>query len=166
METVDQELRRRHDIIQELKINLQGAQGRMKRNADLKRKPFEFEENAWVWLKLQPYRQNFVEFRQSLKLSKRYFGPFQIKKKISSVAYRLALPEGSTIFPVFHISLLKPFVGDIEAVQVRELPPLAVDAHPIEVPARIRGYRIVTVKGQKLEQVLVEWMGRSAEERS
>lgn len=150
MEAVDQELHRRQDIIRELTVNLQGVQGRMKRNADLKRKLFELEENAWVWLKLQPYRQISVEFRQSLKLSKRYFRPFKITKKISSVAYRLALPKGSSIFPVFHISLLKPFVGDIGSVQVKELPLLVVDAHPIEIPVCILGYRIISIKGRKL----------------
>lgn len=48
VEAVDQELKRRHTIIKELRSNLQNAQDRMKRNADLKRKPFEFNVGDWV----------------------------------------------------------------------------------------------------------------------
>lgn len=75
------------------------------------------------------------------------------------VAYRLELPRGSSIFPVFHISLLIPFVGSLEEGHQLTLPTKAVDTHPLIVPASIVGYRIISHKGQKREQVLVDWIG-------
>ena len=42
-----------------------------------------------------------------------YYGPFQISEKISDVAYRLKLRENWTIHIAFHVSLLRPFVGEV-----------------------------------------------------
>lgn len=77
------------------------------------------------------------------------------------VAYKLTLPEKNSIFLIFHISLLKPFVGEIEKCVKVSLPEQAIDAHPISTPHSIIGYRIVTIKGRKIEQVLVDWGDRS-----
>lgn len=99
VESVDKELLQRQTIIKELQAHLYGAQERMKKNADLRRKQFEFEVLDWVWLKLQPFRQNSLNWRTCAKLCKRYFGPFQIEKKISPVAY---IPVVTTIGE-FHI---------------------------------------------------------------
>lgn len=99
VEAVDVLLNQRDVLLQELRINLQAAQDRMKKYADRKRRLFEFEKGQWVWLKLQPYRQNSVNRRACLKLAKRYYGPFQIEKKVSSVAYRLKLPPESSVEP-------------------------------------------------------------------
>lgn len=52
VEVVDKELIRRKILIIDLRIHLQGAQDRMKRNTYLKRRQFEFQEKDWVWLKL------------------------------------------------------------------------------------------------------------------
>lgn len=131
----------------------------MKGYADKSRKNWEFQEGDFVWLRLKSYRQNSVENRCFTKLSKRYYGPYKITKKINPVAYRLDLPATGSIFPVFHIALLKPFVGKIDEEQTLALPPKAWDAHPIVVPTKIIGYRISTRKGHKTEQVLIEWEG-------
>jgi len=95
-----------------LKKQLETARNRMKQIADNKRTEREFEEGDWVFLKLQPYRQNSVVVRKDLKLNPRYYGPFQINKRIGMVAYELKLPEGSLIHPVFRVSLLKKKIGD------------------------------------------------------
>lgn len=145
----------------ELRDKLRSAQDHMKKYGDMKRKFWEFQEGDLVWLKLRPYRQNSVNNRIFTKLSKKFYGPYKIVKKINAVAYRLELPVGSSVFPVFHISLLKPFVSSLEDGQQLAIPTKAIDVHPIVVPSNIIGYRIISRKGCKLEQVLVDWKGLS-----
>ena len=64
-----------------------------------------------VYLKLQPYRQQSVVVRRSLTLASKYYGPFPVIAQVGEVAYRLELPQGSRIHPVFHISMLKKKIG-------------------------------------------------------
>ncbi|KAJ1257319.1 hypothetical protein BS78_K102900 [Paspalum vaginatum] len=80
----------------------------MKQQADKGHSERVFQEGDEVYLKLQPYIQWSVVNRASYKLSFKYFGPYQVMRKINDVAYELKLSEGSTIHPVFHVSQLKP----------------------------------------------------------
>ena len=57
------------------------------------------------------------------ELSPHYFGPFQIEQKLGSVAYKLSLPEGCLIHPVFHVSCLKGKLGS-HIVPIPTLPPV------------------------------------------
>ncbi|KAA8514829.1 hypothetical protein F0562_018008 [Nyssa sinensis] len=111
VQAVEDEMRSRDFILTLARENLQEAQTRMKLYADKKRTEREYNVGDWVYLRLRPYRQMMVAMRKSLKLSPRYFGPFQIIQKIGKVAYKLYLPKESKIYPVFHISCLKKKIG-------------------------------------------------------
>lgn len=63
----------------------------MKAYADTNRTEREFVVGDWVYLKLQLYRQTTVALRKNLKLSAKFYGPYEVLEKLGHVAYRLAL---------------------------------------------------------------------------
>ena len=50
-------------------------------------------------------------------MAPRFYGPYQINKKINYVAYGLDLPNKSHIHNVFHVSCLKSVLGKHQKVQ-------------------------------------------------
>ena len=51
------------------------------------------------------------------KLSPRYIGPFEILRRIRTLAYELALqPQLSHVHNVFHVSMLRKYVPDPQHV--------------------------------------------------
>ncbi|KAJ0800601.1 putative nucleotidyltransferase, Ribonuclease H [Helianthus annuus] len=109
--SLDTWLAQRYTILATLKHSLESARNRMKQFADLKRSDRSFEVGDWVYLKLQPYVQTSLRLHKYSKISQKYFGPFQVVKKVGEVAYTLKLPEGSQLHPTFHVSLLKKAFG-------------------------------------------------------
>ena len=109
-------LQERMRVSGSLKDHLTKAQQRMKFFADQQRTERSFAVGDWVFLKLQPYRQQTVAIRKCLKLAARFYGPFQVEAKVGSVAYRPRLPSGPKIHPVFHVSLLKKKIGQVQQV--------------------------------------------------
>ncbi|CAM8902648.1 unnamed protein product [Rhodiola kirilowii] len=84
---VDEVLCQRVSLMMQLKDNLKRAQQRMIQQADAHRKDTEFNEGDWVFVRLQPYRQTTVRNQCTTKLTRRYYGPFQVTRHIGKVAY-------------------------------------------------------------------------------
>ncbi|KAI3756928.1 hypothetical protein L6452_04460 [Arctium lappa] len=135
----------------------------METNANQKRREAEFSVGDKVLVKLRPYRQISVAKRLSNKLSKRFYGPFEVSERVGKVAYRLILPETSKIHPVFHVSVLRRYNGEVEAGGVHALPVDFEKGSPIEQPLSICGVRSVLSRGKPTTQVLVQWTNSSPE---
>lgn len=126
----------------------------MKKQAENYKSQVEFNEGDWVLLKLEPYRQKSIHKREIQNLSRRYFGPFQILKIMGSVAYKLDLPSNSKMHPVFHVSLLQKFRGDLPSKPL-PLPLYSEDHHPILKPLAILDRRNTTRSIDVVDQVPV-----------
>lgn len=111
VDSLEEMLREREAILDELRFNLIQAQQRMKKNANLKRREVEFEVGDKVYLKLQPYHQQSLARLPFSKLAASFDGPFTVQR-VGEVAYKLDLPSHSKIHPVFHVSHLKRSLGD------------------------------------------------------
>jgi hypothetical protein len=92
LEALDTVLTDRDNILQVLKNKLLKAQQDMKKFADQGRIPHSFKEGDFVFVKLRPHRQVSVAGHRVKKMSKRYYGPFQITKAMGPVAFELNLP--------------------------------------------------------------------------
>lgn len=108
----------------------------MKSDADQKRTDREFAIGDWVFLRLQPYRQHFLVALKNLKLSPRFYGPYQILERIGQVGYKLDLPVNSNSHPVFHVSLLKKTLGQ-HTSPLTSLPLVDDQRELLQEPTRI-----------------------------
>lgn len=116
-----------------VKMHLQRAQQRMKSQVDKGRSERTFSVGDMVFLKLQPYVQTSVASKANYKLAFRCFGPYKVVRKINEVAYELQLPSSSRVHPIFHVSQLKPALGDnVQVSQVIPDPELSLQ-FPVSV---------------------------------
>ena len=138
----------------ELKEQLAKAQNRMKVQADKHRRELELEVGELVYLKIQPYKLKSLAKRHNRKLSPRFYGPYEVIEKVGSAAYKLKLPEGTKVHPVFHVSLLKKCVSP--RVNSQPLPTIITEDWELQVqPEEILATRLNSAGS---EEVLVKWV--------
>ena len=163
VEAVNAVLKDRHEALQQLKENLKKAQERMKYYADRKRTERQFEKGSWVYLKLQPYRQQTVAGKGNQKLNPKYHGPFEVIKKIGEAAYHLNLPPGSSIHPVFHVSQLKGHIGKGQLFSPN-VPLMGNKEEARSEPLCILARRMVKKGNAAATQILIHWTNQEAED--
>ncbi|KZV31630.1 hypothetical protein F511_00434 [Dorcoceras hygrometricum] len=135
----------------------------MTKYANNHRRDLEFKEGDSVFLKLRPHRQQSVCSRIFQKLSPRYYGPYEILQRVGKVAYKLKLPAGSRVHPVFHASQLKKALG--HKPQLQELPAeMEQDLANYYKPSKILAHREKKQAGVMTPQVLVQWKDKPVEE--
>ena len=153
---VEDVLQRRANMNLAMKRHLEAVRHRMKQMADKHRSEREFSIGDLVFLKLQPYRKNSVALRRNLKLNPRYYGPYPIIRRIGSVAYELRLPEGSSVHPVFHVSLLKKKIGDA-AIASSKLPMTDKEGRMQIVPIAILDRKMMKKDNWAVTAGLIQW---------
>nr|KYP31574.1 hypothetical protein KK1_048023 [Cajanus cajan] len=106
---------------------MKAVQSRKKSYADKRRKPLEFLEGEHVFMKVTPTTGVGRAIKAYKKLNPKFIGPYQILKRIGSVAYQIALPPFlSNLHDMFHVSQLRKYIHDpshvleSKVVQVKE----------------------------------------------
>lgn len=91
----------------------------------MRRKDLEFKIGDYVYLNIYPMKRAKI-FCKKGKLSPQYVGPYRILSRFGKVAYELELlADLASVHLVFHVSLLKKYIGDpaiivpIETVDVQ-----------------------------------------------
>jgi len=157
---VEETLLARDAILKEVRIQLLDAQNRMKQIYDRAHQEREFSPGDWVYLRLQNYRQQSVYKRLNKKLSPKFFGPYRVLAKVGPVAYKLVLPSSAKIHDVFHVSVLKKWVGT--GIPVHSDLPILNPNEDVVLPQAVVDHRVTN----GCAEILVHWQGCSLAEAS
>jgi len=146
----------RAEFLQDVRYRLEQAQTTQKRHYDKFHRAVSFQLGDWVLLRLRHRPIASMDAAATGKLKPRYFGPYKIVEVINDVAVRLELPPRARLHDVFHIGLLKRWVGTPPSTP----PPLPVVHHGATVPEPERVVKSRLARG--VRQVLVHWKNESA----
>ena len=101
--------------VRKIRKKLRVAQDQHKIYTEKKRTYWECEVGDHVYVRIKP-NKNTLRWVSCAKLAPRFCGPFQILERVGSLAYGLALPSHIWVQNVFHMSLLKRYVHDMNHV--------------------------------------------------
>ena len=149
------------EAVHQAKVNLKQAQDRQKAYADTHRKDVEFHIGDRVLLRTKNLN---IKAPGPRKLFPKYIGPFQILRRIGKVAYELDLPDTMKCHPVFHVSLLKPYLSS-GRVQPPPIPLDVDDEVEFEVE-QILLHRDIKVGKRSRREYLIKWLGYGHEHNS
>ena len=122
-----------------------------------------YKVGNWVYFRLQPYKQTSVQSRKFGKLAPCFYGPFQVVQKVGEVSYKLDLPTGSQIYPVFHVSNLKARLG-AHMVPRPSLPIVTDDQILTPELVVVLDSMSHQLRSRLITQVLVPWQGESKDD--
>jgi hypothetical protein len=141
-----------------MKEAMKKAQDYQAKSYNLKHLAIDFKVGDTVYLDAR----NLTSTRPKKKLDYKYWGPYKIQARIGKQAYKLDLPEGFQMHPVFHVSLLEKSEPK-ELMERQQDPPKAIipqsgnDIYEID---RIKG----RVKNNGVWLYEVKWKGYGNDE--
>ncbi|KAF3642017.1 hypothetical protein FXO38_15265 [Capsicum annuum] len=109
----DQALIDQDVVVQDFRAKVQRLQHKMKTAYNKGYRDVKFSSGSYFLLRLNLYLQKTLATYVHHKLAPKYYGPFVILTCIGSVSYHLGLPAGCKLHDMFHVSLLKPFKGEV-----------------------------------------------------
>jgi hypothetical protein len=152
-----------HGLAQAKKA-LAAAQQRQKRHADQHRRDTSFEVGAQVLLSsVNIHLRHPRDAATTAKLLPKWIGPFTITQRVGTVAYKLQLPDGWQVHPVFHVSLLKPYRTD---GRLQPPPPQLIDGEAYFLVERIVDHRSTKHGRRTVHEYLIRWLGYGPEHNS
>jgi hypothetical protein len=114
----------------------------------------------WALLRLRQRVASSLPRTTTGKLKPRFVGPYRIIEIINDVAVHLELPLGARLHDVFHVGVLKKFIGAPPAS-----PPVLPAIHNgAVIPEPLRVEQACLARG--VHRVLVRWRGEPAESAS
>jgi len=115
------------EIQKEAKAVLGKAQEEMKKYADRKREEVnEYKVEDLVMLSTKDLKYQMAS-RRTEKLTKRFIGPYKIKKIILVNAVELELPSTIRIHPVVNISRICRYIGQVKGQKKEQLAPVIIE---------------------------------------
>jgi hypothetical protein len=148
------------------RLRLHDAARRMKKYADRGRRDVHFSVGDMVFLRItweqfQPAKGTVA------KLTRKYEGPFRVKKRVGEVDYELELPHHMHMkHPFFHVSQLKRCRLDSDHLERAEPPrgPAGIVDKPRLELEKILSYRTTGIGCHQKREYLVRWKGAPEEE--
>ncbi|KAA0060750.1 reverse transcriptase [Cucumis melo var. makuwa] len=123
---------------------------------------------ARAYLEKASKRMKKFRGRKNQRLVKKYEGPVEVLKKVGNTSYRVALPTWMKIYPVIHVSNLKPYHQDTEDLQRNIVTRPIIDLSQKEdkdveeiLVERVRRGRRPT---RRIHEYLVKWKNLPMEE--
>ena len=99
--------------------------------------------------------------RHFLKLSIQYYKSFRVIEKISDVVFQLELPSHWTIHISFHVSILKPFQGDVPKDLSQEMQPKVEELDEFLVLEQILNHKDRKIRRKVTKRYLVKFLNYS-----
>ena len=123
------EIERLKGLHAQLQSDIEFLNGRLAEYANRHRS----QEPSWKeGDKVYLLRKNIKTKQPSSKLDYKMIGLYKIKKKVSNINYKLELPKGSRIHPIFYVSLLKEAAGAAETSSEEIQPEHKLDVYNVE----------------------------------
>ena len=155
-------------FLADVRYRLEQVQKAQKRHYDAHHRVVVYNVGDWALLRLRHRAPALQQQPVTGKLKPRFYGHYLVTKVINEVAVRLALPPQARLHDVFHVGVLKKFIGT-PPTGLPPLPPIHFGAVAPEPERAVRTRLACSVrrssssgKGSQRRQLLVKTSSRSS----